>query len=41
MKKFTGISVRSEMYIFAKDAGLLERMMENPPDVLMDIAMTI
>ena len=22
MKKFTGISVRSEMYLFAKDAGL-------------------
>ena len=41
MNKFTGISVRSEMYVFAKDAGLLERMKENPPDVLMDIVMTI
>jgi hypothetical protein len=41
MKKFTGISVKSEMYVFAKDAGLIERMKENPPDVLMDIVMTI
>jgi len=41
MKKFIGISVKSEMYVFAKDAGLIERMKENPPDVLMDIVMTI
>ncbi len=41
MNKFTGISVRSEMYVFAKDAGLIERLKENPADVLMDIVMTI
>ncbi len=41
MKKFTGISVRSEMYIFAREAALIEELKENTSGVLMDITMTI
>jgi hypothetical protein len=41
MRKFTGISVRSEMYIFAKEAALIEKLKDNPASVLMDVTMTI
>lgn len=41
MKKFTGITVRSEMYVFARDAALIEKLKEHPAGVLMDITMTI
>lgn len=41
MKKFTGITVRSEMYIFAKEAALIEKLKENPAAVLMDVTMTV
>jgi hypothetical protein len=41
MKKFTGISVRSEMYVFAREAALIEKMKKNSSGVLMDITMTI
>ncbi|MBE0679799.1 MAG: GNAT family N-acetyltransferase, partial [Bacteroidales bacterium] len=41
MKKFTGITVRSEMYVFAREAALIEKLKENPPGVLLDVTMTI
>ncbi|MBE0677608.1 MAG: GNAT family N-acetyltransferase [Bacteroidales bacterium] len=41
MKKFTGISVRSEMYVFARESALIEELIKNPSGVLMDITMTI
>lgn len=41
INKFTGISVRSEMYMFAREEKLIEKLKENPPGVLMDITMTI
>jgi hypothetical protein len=41
MKKFTGISVRSEMYIFAREAALIEKLKEHPSGVLLDVTMTI
>lgn len=41
MKKFTGITVRSEMYVFAREAALIEKLKENSSGVLMDVTMTI
>ncbi len=41
MKKFTGISVRSEMYIFTRETELIEKLKENPAGVLMDVSMTV
>jgi len=41
MKKFTGISVRSELYLFAKETQLLERLKKDSSGVLFDITMTI
>jgi len=41
MKKFTGISVRSEMFIFAREAALIEKLKDNPASVLMDVTMII
>ncbi len=41
MKKFTGISVKSEMYIFAKDTQLFEKLKQNSSGVLFDLSMTI
>lgn len=41
MKKFMGISIRSEMYIFTKEAELIEKLKENPAGLLMDVTMTV
>lgn len=41
LKKFTGISVKSEMYMFAKDTGLFETLSKMPEPVLFDLAMII
>ena len=41
MKKYIGISVRSEMYLFSKEPEVIEKMKENSPAVLFDLSMTI
>ncbi len=41
MKKYIGISVRSEMYLFAKETALFEKLKENSSGVLFDLSMTI
>jgi hypothetical protein len=41
MKKFTGVSVQSEMHLFAKDTSLFEKLSENLKPVLLDLTMTI
>ncbi|MBS0010116.1 MAG: GNAT family N-acetyltransferase [Bacteroidales bacterium] len=41
MKKFTGVSVKSEMYLFAKEASLFENLPENPSPVLFDLTMVL
>jgi len=41
MKKYTGISVRSEMYLFAKETAVFKKLRENSSCVLFDLSMTI
>ena len=41
MKKYIGISVRSEMYLFAKETAVFEKLKENSSGVLFDLSMTI
>jgi hypothetical protein len=41
MKKYIGISVRSEMYLFAKETALYEKLKDNSSGVLFDLSMTI
>jgi hypothetical protein len=41
LKKFTGVSVNSEMYLFAKDTALFEQLNANPLPVLQDITMLL
>ncbi|MDZ7635794.1 MAG: hypothetical protein U5L72_15715 [Bacteroidales bacterium] len=41
MKKFTGISVKSEMYIFAEETRVFEKLKQNSSGVLFDLSMTI
>jgi uncharacterized C2H2 Zn-finger protein len=41
MKKYIGISVRSEMYLFSKEPEAIEKMKENSSAVLFDLSMTI
>jgi hypothetical protein len=41
LKKFPGVSVHSEMYAFAKDISVLDRLKENPSPVLSDISMML
>lgn len=39
MKKYRGVSVRSEMHLFAKDTSVFEKLRANPPSVLLDLTM--
>jgi hypothetical protein len=41
MKKYKGVSVKSEMYLFAKDTSVFEKLRETPSTVLFDLTMTI
>jgi hypothetical protein len=41
MKKFLGINVKSEMYIFARDTSIFEKLDADPGIVLMDLTMTL
>ena len=41
MKKFIGISVKSEMYIFAKETQLFQKLKQDSSGVLFDLSMTI
>lgn len=41
MKKYIGISVRSEMYLFAKDTSVYEELKKDPNGVMFDFSMTI
>jgi hypothetical protein len=41
MKKFLGVSVNSEMYIFSKDVSVFEKLGNDPSPVLFDISMVL
>lgn len=41
VKNFTGVSVKSEMYIFAKDTSVYRRLSEDKRPVLFDMAMIL
>jgi hypothetical protein len=41
MKKFKGVSVNSEMYIFSKDTSVFEKFSKDPSPVLFDISMVL
>jgi hypothetical protein len=41
MKKFLGVSVNSEMYIFSKDPSVFEKLGNDPSPVLFDISMVL
>lgn len=41
MKKFAGVSVKSEMFLFAKENSLFEKLKENSSGILFDLIMTI
>ncbi|MCI0523233.1 MAG: GNAT family N-acetyltransferase [Bacteroidales bacterium] len=41
MKKYIGISVRSEMYLFAKDTSVYEELKNDSSGVMFDFSMTI
>jgi hypothetical protein len=41
LKNFPGVTVHSEMYAFAKDISVLDRLKENPSPVLSDISMML
>jgi len=41
MKRFTGVSVKSEMYLFAREKSLTDRLKENSSGILFDMIMTI
>jgi hypothetical protein len=41
MKRFTGVSVKSEMYLFAREQSMIDRLKENSPGILFDMIMTI
>lgn len=41
LKKFSNISVKSEMYMFAKDTSIFEKLNQMPEPVLFDMAMII
>jgi N-acetylglutamate synthase-like GNAT family acetyltransferase len=41
MKRFTGVSVKSEMYLFAREKSLIDRLKENSRGILFDMIMTI
>ncbi len=41
MRKFTGVSVRSEMYLFARDKSSIDMLKDNSPRILFDMIMTI
>ena len=41
MNKYIGVSVRSEMYLFAKETAVFEKLKVNSSGVLFDLSMTI
>lgn len=41
MKKFTGVSVKSELYMFAKDTGIYPKLREDSRPVMFDLAMVL
>jgi hypothetical protein len=41
MKRFPGVSVRSEMYLFAREQSFIDSLKENSPCILFDMIMTI
>jgi N-acetylglutamate synthase-like GNAT family acetyltransferase len=41
MKKYTGVSVESEMYMFAKDTGIYKNLRDDSRPVMFDLAMVI
>ncbi len=41
LKKFAGVSVKSEMYLFAREKSLIDKMKANSPGILFDMIMTI
>ena len=41
MKRFIGVSVKSEMYLFAREKSLIDRLRENSSAILFDMIMTI
>lgn len=41
MKKFTGVSVESEMYMFAKDTGIYQKLKDDARPVMFDLTMVL
>ncbi|MFO7574899.1 MAG: GNAT family N-acetyltransferase [Bacteroidales bacterium] len=41
MNKFTGVSVESEMYMFAKDTGIYQKLKDDNRPVMFDLAMVL
>lgn len=41
MKKFTGVTVKSEMHMFSRDHDILKRLQESQGDVLFDLTMLL
>jgi predicted N-acetyltransferase YhbS len=41
LKNFKGVSVNSEMYLFAKDTSVFEKLIEDPSTVLLDLTMIL
>ncbi len=41
MKRFTGVSVKSEMYLFAREKSLVDKLKVNSSGILFDMIMTI
>jgi hypothetical protein len=41
MKNFMGVSVHSEMYLFAKDPKVFEQLEQNPAQVMLDLTMIL
>jgi predicted N-acetyltransferase YhbS len=41
VSKFTGVTVHSEMYLFARDTGIFQMLKEDPSPVLPDLSMLI
>ena len=41
MKKFTGVSVESDMYMFAKDTTIYQKLRDDSRPVMLDLAMVL
>ncbi|HMM12417.1 MAG TPA: hypothetical protein PKE03_10025 [Bacteroidales bacterium] len=41
VKRFFGVSIKSHMYIFARDESIYEKLAKNPQAVMQDVVMTL